>query len=277
MNIDISENYLNLQGWMMTKLNLSGNELLAFGLIYGFTQDGQSFYYGSINYLSTWLNTSRPTVIKALKGLVKKNYLIKEEVYKDKVKYCYYKANIGVVKKLNRGSKENLPDGSKESLPNNLPSKPKGESKPPTPQKEKPINQLSKEEKEAIEYDRKLKAEQQQANKIKELNNEAPPDWKPEHAKDKYADQQDPNPRDLSYYDFAKEYAPAKHEQLIMRYSKRIKDSDTFIRKFNNKCIKKDVEFNTKKILAELEDYALNWLSFAKKFDNNNQQTPKQL
>ena len=35
---DISKNYLNIQGWMVQDLELKGNELLAYALIFGFCQ-----------------------------------------------------------------------------------------------------------------------------------------------------------------------------------------------------------------------------------------------
>ena len=58
-----NKDYIVIQGWMINDLNLNGNELLAFALIYGFTKDGESEYTGSINYLSNWLNCTRKTVI----------------------------------------------------------------------------------------------------------------------------------------------------------------------------------------------------------------------
>ena len=36
---DITNSFVNVQGWMVQKLNLSGNELLAYALIYGFSQE----------------------------------------------------------------------------------------------------------------------------------------------------------------------------------------------------------------------------------------------
>jgi len=123
---DISENYIQVQGWMISKLKLSGNELLCYALIFGFSQDGNSKFQGSINYICTWLNCSRPTAIKSLKSLVEKGYLNKEEVIINGVKFNTYnvfqrgsKETLPPIKNLNGGSKETLPGGSKETLPNN--------------------------------------------------------------------------------------------------------------------------------------------------------------
>jgi len=116
---DISKNYVQIQGWMISKLNLSGNELIAYALIYGFSQDQESEFTGSINYLCTWLSVSRPTAIKVLKSLSNKNLIQKSQITVNNVTFNKYKISLGVVNKLYGGSKETLLGGSKETLPNN--------------------------------------------------------------------------------------------------------------------------------------------------------------
>lgn len=115
----MKDNYLVIQGWMVSELNLSGNDLLTYALIYGFSQDGETEFTGSINYLCKWLNCSRPTAIKSLKFLTEKNLIIKNVNTINGVSFNRYKISLGVVKNLNRGSKETLLGGSKETLPNN--------------------------------------------------------------------------------------------------------------------------------------------------------------
>ena len=39
------ENYVQISGWMISELNLSGNELIAYALIHGFSQDGKSVWF----------------------------------------------------------------------------------------------------------------------------------------------------------------------------------------------------------------------------------------
>lgn len=123
---DISKNYLTIQGWMVQDLKLNSNSLLTFALIYGFCQDTQSEFTGSINYICNWLNCSRPTVIKALNELVELDIIIKTEKIINGVQFNTYKINLGIVNKLCRGSKETLQGvvkkldgGSKETLHNN--------------------------------------------------------------------------------------------------------------------------------------------------------------
>ena len=72
-------NYVQVAGWMITRLGLSGTELLCYAIIYGFSQDEESFFMGSLKYLQNWLNVSQPTVIKALKDLQEKGYIQKIE------------------------------------------------------------------------------------------------------------------------------------------------------------------------------------------------------
>lgn len=122
------DNFFLVAGWMLNRLNLKGVALQVFSIIYGFSQDGESYFTGSLQYLSDFTNASKPTIIKALKELVEKGYILKYENEMNGVKFNKYKANLLVVKNLNGGSKEtlqggsqnSLPEGSKETLPNNI-------------------------------------------------------------------------------------------------------------------------------------------------------------
>ena len=51
-------NFIIIQGWMITELHLSGNELLIYAAIFGFSQDGKSNFEGSRQYLAEWCNAS---------------------------------------------------------------------------------------------------------------------------------------------------------------------------------------------------------------------------
>jgi hypothetical protein len=81
--------YIAIQSFMVKDLKLKGNELLVYGIIYGFSKDGKAFN-GSLQYLADWCNCSKVTVISTLQSLVKKGYLTKKEVFKNGVKYCEY-------------------------------------------------------------------------------------------------------------------------------------------------------------------------------------------
>jgi uncharacterized phage protein (TIGR02220 family) len=110
------DNYYQVSGWMLNRLELKGIQLEIYAIIYGFSQDGESEFTGSIQYLCEFTGTSRPTVIKALKELTEKKYLLKDEKIINGIKFNRYKVNLQVVKKLYWGSKEILLGGSKETL-----------------------------------------------------------------------------------------------------------------------------------------------------------------
>lgn len=119
MEIDITNNYINIQGWMCSKLKLSGNELLIYALIYGFSQDGVSEFRGSRSYICKWFNISLPTVDKALNSLVEKNLITRREEIVNNVKYNCYKVILQGSKESLQGVVKNLYRGGKESLHNN--------------------------------------------------------------------------------------------------------------------------------------------------------------
>jgi hypothetical protein len=107
-----NKDYIVVQGWMINDLNLNGNELMAYALIYGFTKDGQSEYTGSINYLANWLNCTRKTAIKILHDLVDKKLIKKTQIEVNNVIFNKYAIITPLVQKLHQGSVENTLGGS---------------------------------------------------------------------------------------------------------------------------------------------------------------------
>lgn len=103
-----SDNVVIIHGWMCNELELKGTELLVFALIYGFSQDGASSFFGGRKYIAKTFNISLPTVDKALNGLIDKDYIAKESGTEYNSTDSYYVKNM-VVKKLYGGSKETLP------------------------------------------------------------------------------------------------------------------------------------------------------------------------
>lgn len=110
------EYYINIQWWMAQRLKLSGNELLTYAIVYGFSQDGESAFLGSSKYVSYALRVSRPTAIKALDSLTSKGLIIKTQEKINDIVFNRYKANLQVIKDFDRPYKESLQGGSKESL-----------------------------------------------------------------------------------------------------------------------------------------------------------------
>ena len=89
------DNYVMLLGWMRTELNLKGNELNLYAIIYGFTQDGETEFSGSIRYMQEWLGAeSKQTVLNTLEKLMEKGLVQKRTEVENGVKRNYYRASL---------------------------------------------------------------------------------------------------------------------------------------------------------------------------------------
>lgn len=113
------ENYILIPGWAINQLHLKGNNLMVYSIIYGFSQDGETEFTGSLQYLCDCLSVSKPTIINSLKELVTAGHLKKRSETINGVVFNRYKVSLQVVKNFNWGSKESLLGGSKDSLHNN--------------------------------------------------------------------------------------------------------------------------------------------------------------
>lgn len=119
-----NDNYFTVQGFMVNDLKLSGTELMTYAIIYGFSQDGESWFKGSRPYIASCMNVSLPTVDKALKGLESKGLIIHDTYASEKGYTGYkYRAVISAIgketlplKNLEGGSKETLGGTPKETL-----------------------------------------------------------------------------------------------------------------------------------------------------------------
>ena len=109
-------NYYQISGWMINQLGLKGIELQIYAIIYSFSQDGETEFAGSINYLCECTNCSRPTVMKSLSQLVDKGFINKKVEIINKVQFNRYSIDLQTVKNM---VVKNLYGGSKETLPNN--------------------------------------------------------------------------------------------------------------------------------------------------------------
>lgn len=115
-----NDNYITIQGWMRKELNLKGNELMVYALIYGFSQDGETKFTGSVAYIADWIGASRQTVHNSLKSLIDKGYLAKTEDVVNGVKFCKYVAILHPIKNFDRNMSKNLTGGSQKNGHNNI-------------------------------------------------------------------------------------------------------------------------------------------------------------
>lgn len=87
-------NYYVVQGYMITLLKLKGLELQVYAIIKGFSQNESNYYTAPLSYIAEFTGTTKQGVLKALKCLIDKGYIIKEDHTVNNVKMPKYKAVI---------------------------------------------------------------------------------------------------------------------------------------------------------------------------------------
>ena len=85
--------YIVIQDWMISDLQLKGNELLTYSLIYGFSQDGESEFKGSLKYISEFLGVSKRTAQRSIENLVDRGIVEKRVEEISGVKFNRYMAH----------------------------------------------------------------------------------------------------------------------------------------------------------------------------------------
>ena len=86
------ENFLVICGWMRNRLGLSGNELLVYALIFGFTQNGEDWYSGSLSYIADTIGATKRTAISVLSSLEEKGLVLKDQYMVQNVTFNRYRA-----------------------------------------------------------------------------------------------------------------------------------------------------------------------------------------
>lgn len=123
-----NENFYVVHGWMLNELQLKGNELLVYAIIYGFSQTENQCFTGSLNYLSEFTGATKQTVINAINSLISKGLIEKTERVYNGVKFCEYQSKIFGgsqnflmgSQKIRPGVVKNFDGGSQKIRPNNI-------------------------------------------------------------------------------------------------------------------------------------------------------------
>lgn len=110
------ENYYTVQGWMINRLKLSGNELLAFAVIYGFSQTDGTVFSGSLDYLCKSIGCARRAALNVLERLMDKGLIFKQKYDKNGLKNTAYFCNLKALNDLTGA--ENAP--VQNVRPNNI-------------------------------------------------------------------------------------------------------------------------------------------------------------
>lgn len=87
-------NFVAIQGWMRNKLELSGNELIVYTIIYGFSQAKNQWCSASIEYFAEWTGASEKTINRIINRLEENGHIKKRHSTNEIGWYCEYKAII---------------------------------------------------------------------------------------------------------------------------------------------------------------------------------------
>lgn len=90
----MNNRYIVVMGWMMSALELSGNDLLCYALIYGYSQDSQGAYFGSLQHTADALNISRRAASDVINRLVERGAITRTHVEMNGILRCMYKAVV---------------------------------------------------------------------------------------------------------------------------------------------------------------------------------------
>lgn len=89
------KSYIHIWWWMINELELKGNDLLVYAIIYSFTNGTKDHYFNwSLNYLAERTNSTERGIQKNLKNLIEKWYIKKEETSLYNVKIIRYRTKF---------------------------------------------------------------------------------------------------------------------------------------------------------------------------------------
>ena len=114
------DNYIVILAWM-NDLGLSLVEKTVYAIIYGFSQDGDSEFSGSRQYLACWCGcSSLRTIDAALRTLIDRQLITKRTKVVNGVKFCSYVADCTGSAKIAQGVEQFCPGGSAKIAHNNI-------------------------------------------------------------------------------------------------------------------------------------------------------------
>ena len=112
-----SRGYTLIQDWMLD-LPLSYREIAIYAIIYGFSQDGETKFEGSIGYLAKKTKSTKNTARSALHKLMDEGLIERTIVNKNGVEFHTYRVNLMGTAKI-AGGMQKLEGGTQKIAPNN--------------------------------------------------------------------------------------------------------------------------------------------------------------
>ena len=84
--------YITVPAFARTQYGLSGNSLLTYAIIHGFSQDGATWFTGSAAYIAEWCGCDKKTTLRILAKLCEDGLLVKRKRVENGVTFCDYMA-----------------------------------------------------------------------------------------------------------------------------------------------------------------------------------------
>lgn len=163
--------YITVMDWMWDDLGLTGNDILVYAMIYGFSQDGSSEFKGSANYVAQRLHIRKATALDILRRLTDRGVIKKREFTYQGKRYCFYSAEpvSGVGTETVPGrygfrtcvGTETVPNNKRDNKKDISPLTPQGEGTADPPD----LEELEPELREAVRAWLSYKTERRQAYK----------------------------------------------------------------------------------------------------------------
>lgn len=75
----MKKGYITIQEWML-ELGLTPSQLIAYAVIYGFSQAEQGTYFGGASYIARWAHVCLRTAKSDLAALEQKGLIVKSEI-----------------------------------------------------------------------------------------------------------------------------------------------------------------------------------------------------
>lgn len=85
--------FLTIEGWMRTRLGLSGNELIVYAVVYQFSQGNAGRYIGGLAFLADWCGCHIDTARRAVRNLEEQGFILPLRGEVNGVPYCNYIVN----------------------------------------------------------------------------------------------------------------------------------------------------------------------------------------
>lgn len=117
-------NYVVIQGWMVSQLHLTGNALMVYACIFGFSQGGE-WFTGTAAYLADWCGCSKRAIFQQLATLTEHGLLEKRTREVNGVTFCDYRAVEPEKEPPKNGAPasppmQNFHGGDEKSSPHNI-------------------------------------------------------------------------------------------------------------------------------------------------------------